>query len=241
MLPLPTLSTALLIVAGTLGCGRAAVPAPSPRPEAPAAGAGASRASSLEPRDAASATSDDARLATAVLAEVNRVRTDPAGYAKLLEAMLPQFDGRLFRRPDQPSDLVTQEGAAAIEEAIRVLRRTAPLPPLAPAKGLTRAAAEHVRDQGKAGTTGHVGFDGSSPATRAARHGEWLDRLTENIMYGATTAREVVVGLVVDDGVPGRGHRRNILDPEVRVAGAACGPHRTFHEMCVVMHAGGFR
>jgi hypothetical protein len=50
----------------------------------------------------------------------------------------------------------------------------------------------------------------------------------------------VVVSLLVDDGVHGRGHRHNLLDPAIRFAGAACGPHQRYRTMCVMDHAGSF-
>jgi hypothetical protein len=40
--------------------------------------------------------------------------------------------------------------------------------------------------------------------------------------------------------VPGRGHRRNLLDPLVAVAGAACGPHPKYRRMCVIDHASAY-
>jgi uncharacterized protein YkwD len=43
---------------------------------------------------------------------------------------------------------------------------------------------------------------------------------------------------VVDDGVKDRAHRKILLDPAFRYAGAACGPHRTFGTMCVIDLAG---
>jgi len=47
----------------------------------------------------------------------------------------------------------------------------------------------------------------------------------ENIAYGRYTAREIVLALIVDDGVRGRGHRENIFNPTYNVAGAAYGSH----------------
>jgi uncharacterized protein YkwD len=72
------------------------------------------------------------------------------------------------------------------------------------------------------------------------RYGHWDVALSENIAYGPATARDVVAGLIVDDGVADRGHRRNAFDPTVHVAGVACGPHPRYRTMCVIVHAGVF-
>ena len=54
------------------------------------------------------------------------------------------------------------------------------------------------------------------------------------ITYGSNTAEEVVAQLVVDDGVPDRGHRRLLYDPALRYAGVSCGPHPGYGTMCVI-------
>lgn len=179
-------------------------------------------------------------LERAVLAEVNRARTDPRGYAARLEALLPRFDGRLLHRDGDAVPIRTREGASAVREAIGVLRRTPSRHALRWSDGLAAAARDHVREQGPRGALGHDGGDGSTTEQRVDRHGRWSARLSENIMYGPATARDVVIGLIVDDGVADRGHRENALDPKVRVAGVACGPHARYGTMCVVLHAGGF-
>jgi uncharacterized protein YkwD len=65
------------------------------------------------------------------------------------------------------------------------------------------------------------------------RHGVVKRASGENIDYGAT-GLQVVIDLIVDDGVPSRGHRRNVLDPAFRAVGIAVGPHRTYGTMCVI-------
>jgi uncharacterized protein YkwD len=87
---------------------------------------------------------------------------------------------------------------------------------------------------------GHTGADGSTVDQRLRRHGRWLESAAENIDYGSDSARDVVISLIVDDGVAGRGHRTNIFNPALRVLGAACGPHPRYRQLCVIDYAGGF-
>lgn len=196
--------------------------------------AGAGTASSQTRGGAAASRAPDwAGLARELVTEANLLRRDPAGYARHLEVMLGRFDGSLLERPGRPS-LRTEEGEAAVREAIAALRRTRPMTILQWSSGLARAAGGHVRDQGPAGGMEHRGSDGSRPAQRMSRHGEWRGGVGENIAFGANSAREVIVQLLVDDGVPTRGHRAALLDPGWGYAGAACGPHRDYSQMCVM-------
>jgi uncharacterized protein YkwD len=176
-----------------------------------------------------------------VLDELNRARTDPARFAAELEVRLPHYRGYIYRRPGSEIGDRTVEGAAAVREAVRVLRATRPLPALRLSQGMSAGAADHVRDQGPRGATGHTGRDGSGPASRVSRYGRWFGVVSENIQYGhAASGHDVIANLIVDDGVADRGHRRNIFDPNVRVAGVACGRHATYAQMCVIVHAGDY-
>jgi uncharacterized protein YkwD len=150
--------------------------------------------------------------------------------------MLPRFDSKVLERPGR-SYLRTEEGAAAVREAIATLKARRPVAPLRWSEGLTAAAADHVRDQGPIGGLEHQGTDNSDPARRASRYGRWIQGVAENIAYGENPAQAVVIQLLVDDGVPDRGHRDNILDPAWGVAGVACGPHRRYQQMCVMDYA----
>lgn len=173
-----------------------------------------------------------------VLKELNLARTQPGLYKKFLEQRKTRYKGRLYRLADGVG-LVTQEGARAVEEAIRFLGRQRPLPPLEPSGGLRDAARDLVLAEGPAGKVGHV-VKGLGVEGRLKRHGEWQHAFGEDISYGPDDAREVVSELIIDDGVPGRGHRKNIFSPDFKVAGAACGPHAKFGTMCVIDFSGGF-
>jgi uncharacterized protein YkwD len=150
--------------------------------------------------------------------------------------LLSRFDGQLLERPGRPH-LRTDEGAAAVREAIASLKARRPVPPLRWSKGLAAAATDHVDDQGPIGGLEHLGTDNSTPARRASRYGRWIQGIAENIAYGENSARGVVIQLLVDDGVPDRGHRDNILHPAWGAAGVACGPHRRYRQICVMDYA----
>jgi uncharacterized protein YkwD len=167
-----------------------------------------------------------------VLDELNLVRTNPKQYAEFLSEMRDHFNGNLLERPGE-FILVTREGVAAVDEAISFLRSTAPLSALRASRGLSLAAKAHVKDQ-QNGAMGHTGSDGSQPWDRMNQYGTWQGKVAENISYGGNSTRGVVIQLIVDDGVPGRGHRINMFDPEYRFVGVACGAHARLRDMCVM-------
>ena len=167
-----------------------------------------------------------------VVAEMNLARTQPRVYAQMLAAWLPYYHGNVLELPGKVA-LQTQEGARATEEAMQYLQRTQPLPPLKWSDALAQAALVHVREQA-GGAIGHAGQDGSTPGERMRRFVPWLGMAGENIAYGPSDARDAVMELLIDDGVPDRGHRGNIFQPGYGEAGAAVGPHGRFRLVWVV-------
>jgi uncharacterized protein YkwD len=109
--------------------------------------------------------------------------------------------------------------------------------PLFPAEGLFRAAKDHVNDTGPKGITGHTGSDGSSMGQRIDRYGRWGGGAGENISYGYNVGRDIVLQLLIDDGVSNRGHRNNILNKDFKYTGGAIGSHASFTYLCVINYA----
>jgi uncharacterized protein YkwD len=170
-----------------------------------------------------------------IVAEINRARADPAGYARELRRYRSYYRDGIVRVPGRRIGLRTTEGTAPVDEAIGFLLRQPPLPPLTEAAHLRRAAADHVADQGASGERGHRGRDGSNPAERIRRRGGGLYGASgEVIAYGPEDAISFVRELIIDDGVPDRGHRILLFSPRFRFAGAACGRHPGWRTMCVV-------
>jgi len=174
----------------------------------------------------------------AVIRELNLARQDPALYATFVEELRGRMSGNVMVLPGH-TRIRTTEGMGALDEAIRFLRSAQPQAPLALSAGMCRATADHCADQASGGF-GHAGHDASNALARISRYGTCGGTWGENISYGKSTARAVVLALIIDDGWPARKHRQNIFNPSFNVAGAAFGRHARFGTVCSMDFAGGY-
>jgi uncharacterized protein YkwD len=175
-----------------------------------------------------------------VIIEINMVRTNPAEYARsFLVPLKSYYHKNLLRYPGEIT-ISTSEGIRALNECIKKLQVTKPLPPLSPKEGLTLAARDHARDQAKTGATGHTGSDKSTVADRLNRHGKWDISAGENIDYGNGDPGRIVTSLLIDDGITSRGHRMNLLNGAFKFVGVSVGVHKVYRHMCVMDFAGSY-
>lgn len=175
-----------------------------------------------------------------IIDEINLSRTEPQKYLALIEAYKNYYQGNALTLPGSKTALVTHEGLAAVDDAINFLRAQKPLPSLSIARGMCLAAKDQARDMTLKGLSGHTGSDGSLPKARVDRYGIWNGTVGENIIYDITTARQMVIGMIIDDGVATRGHRRNIFDPTYRVAGVSISDAPSNGARGVIVYVGGF-
>ncbi|HPF51747.1 MAG TPA: CAP domain-containing protein [Draconibacterium sp.] len=175
-----------------------------------------------------------------VIYEINLFRSDPANYSrKYIEPLKKQYDKKILHYPGDNKPICTVEGVRALNECVQELKRMSARPLLYPNNELSMAARDHQRDQQRSGKTGHVGNNGSKMKDRVEKYGRWLHLIGENIAYGNTSARQIVVFLLIDDGVKDRGHRSTLLNPDFSLVGVACGSHPVYETMCVLDFAGG--
>ena len=176
-----------------------------------------------------------------VIIELNKVRLNPAKYAEdKLARLVHNYDGKLLNI-DGKIPIRTQEGKKALLDCLRDMKQAKPLPPLSPSQGLSQVAQILLKEQQRSGRIGHIGNRGSTPQSRVEKIGTWTGELSENITYGNDSPQMVVINLLIDDGVPNRGHRKNILNPKFNEVGIAAGSHPKYKQMCVMEMAGGFQ
>ncbi len=185
---------------------------------------------------AAPAGFDFRALERSVHSEMNAMRVNPAAYAEKIAARRSAYRGNTRIAPDG-THILTEEGVAALDEAVQALRGANRLPRLAWSDLLQAAALGHARDLDTNNLVGHDGSDGSQPQDRVALFAKADGWVAENIAFGPRTGEDVVIGLIVDDGVADRGHRKVLLKPDLFVSGTGCGPHPTYGVVCVINYA----
>lgn len=157
-------------------------------------------------------------LAIDVLATLNAVRANPAGLANSMGSR-PTLRGI---------------GAADWNEARSFLNAQTPLPPLTYSPALSDIAVIHARDIGAKGLISHTGSDGSTLGVRARGRGIISTLSAEELSFGQTAARNVILQFIVDPSVPGRPHRKDLFNPVFTLAGVGCAAHSQLGQVCVV-------
>jgi uncharacterized protein YkwD len=112
----------------------------------------------------------------------------------------------------------------------RDLKKTKDLTPLIPEEDLTSIAQKYAKDGGEAGWVGHKNFDKRfKPFMKNPYWG-----VAENCSYGYQNAIDIVISLLIDDGVKSLGQRINTLKPEFNSVGVAIRPHKNYTYNCVI-------
>jgi uncharacterized protein YkwD len=105
----------------------------------------------------------------------------------------------------------------ALVSLIRDLTDLKKLSILQPDSGIYKAAKSHLQDSHAHNwKLLHTGSDGSMPWDRITRYSPGMRFGNENIAArsGIPSPRIIVMQLLIDEGIPGYGHRYNLLDPQ---------------------------
>lgn len=119
-------------------------------------------------------------------------------YAQIIQEFLNQFP----------------EAKSAYSRSLEVDIKKAPenLPLFIPDKGLLNTSREHARDLIKRGNViSHSSSSGKSLSQRLQEAGKY-NCGAENVYVGSNKALESLITLLIDNGVPDKGHRVNLLD-----------------------------
>jgi hypothetical protein len=169
-----------------------------------------------------------------VIHEINKVRTNPKAYANYLKRERRYYRGKIIERPGK-RPVRTREGRSALEACIVALEKSGAVGALMPDANLSRAAGLLAVEQTGNGATGHVCADGRTIKDRITYFsGDRYMKMAENISYGGRDARAIVIRFLIDDGIPSRGHRLNLMNPSFTHCGVAMAAHPVYRHVCVI-------
>ena len=143
---------------------------------------------------------------------------------------LARLDGAKFMRTYAAKYLTGSSPYVASLK--RDLQQSKNRPMLYPEKNLCFTAALHADDMGKHGMTGHNSSDGTACFSRIGKYYK-CGNAAENCSYGYSDALDIVMQLLLDDGLPSVGHRVNILNATYNAMGTSIKPHEGYRYNCV--------
>ena len=173
-----------------------------------------------------------------VIIETNRIRTNPKAYIPILEKYLENFDDNILTRPDKNECIETQEGPKAYKEAIEFLKNQKPIDEIQFDEEASKVAEEYAKILANSKGEEENGQDEFHIEQRVEKYLEYDYAISENIDFGGSTGVEVIVNLLVDDGVKLRTHRNNLFSDKFQYYGVAVSTHPEYDYCTVIDYFG---
>ncbi|RLD46670.1 MAG: hypothetical protein DRI86_02555 [Bacteroidetes bacterium] len=146
---------------------------------------------------------------------------------------LARFDGKLFSKTFLKEYIEKNQVRYTpyVKSLFSDLKKTKKVILFNPDKRIYGLAEEHAVWSGKRGKTGHKKFQ---ERAKRSKH----SRFAENAQYGDFMAEDIVMDLLIDEGIQTVGHRKNILSPLYRFIGVSIQPHKVYKYNCVMDFGG---
>ena len=154
----------------------------------------------------------------------NLLRTNPKLFAKVY--VKPYLDSAKFNSSNY------------IKSLNEYLLDAEPMPILTPEKILYDEALKHSTNMGKAGKLGHESSDGKSFEERLSFLTDSFSLVQENCQYGFSKGLDILMDLLIDEGIEDLGHRYTLMNTRLRFIGVSIYPHKKFNVNCVIDFGG---
>ena len=166
----------------------------------------------------------------------NQIRKNPQSFIPKLKESLNHFREKIYHKPGE-DPIQTYEGPEAIEDAIDFLKNQRPVKELILDENISRACKDHAYDIGVKGLTTHEGSDGKNISDRIEKYCEWEGAAAENLDFGFKKAENIILNMIIDDGVKERNQRFNLFHPDFKYIGVGANSHRDYGVCAVIGYA----
>jgi len=173
-------------------------------------------------------------LEEALKNEINKARTNPSSYIKLVEQRVQAFEGNMLfvSKGELKYKTKTHEGKDAVQEAIKTLEKLSRLPGFEWPKTLSSCALEVAT---KIGTKNVDKNQFSSIIESHGTYGGEL-KLLRGHFYEHDDAQDLVIHFLVSDGDKNRTSRNILLNQSLKVGGVGI-VDGSFPKLCTLQFA----
>lgn len=170
-------------------------------------------------------------LQQSVISETNRIRTNPKSYIPILEECLKNFHGNILTQSNEEA-IETEEGPKAYIEAINFLKKQRPISALKYDEEISKCSEILAANLSQGGTD--LIEDEKNLEERINKYIDWDVAICENVDFGGNTGVDVILSILVDDGVQLRTHRDNLFNTKVKYFGVSVQKHPEY-DFCTVI------
>ena len=174
--------------------------------------------------------------------ELNNLRKNPKSYIPLIELEMKSLKkSNILKKRDSNLQIQTVEGKDAYIEAINFLQNQEGVPPVKEESRLNSAALDLVKDIGTRGVVSHQDQYGQYVSERIEKYCEWDYSASEVIEVSSKNPKEILISLIVDDGLKNRPDRMTLFNPAYNYVGISCGMHSEYEIVTVIVFTGSIR
>jgi uncharacterized protein YkwD len=155
-----------------------------------------------------------------VVSLLNAVRTDPQNF--IVEYLNPYIEKNNLSKNKYALSLVAELKAGKKMGALQ----------LSPT--ISKISKAHAIDMGSTAKVGHNSSDGTTFDKRLRQKAKAGGAIGENCDYGNEKPIDIVMSLLIDDGIESLGHRKNILESRFKWVGIAIEQHKKYRVSCVM-------
>ena len=166
-----------------------------------------------------------------LLKEHNKIRNSPSSYIQLLTETKKLFRKNNVLHFYNEMPFKTFEGTETIDEAINFLSNQKPLKSFILSSELIKSSKDIATELGKNGIVNHS----KNLPHYIEKYCEWGGMLCENLDFGTKQAQNIMIKLLLNDGIKERFQRLNIFKPELKYIGISQNSHIKYG-ICTVIH-----
>ena len=177
---------------------------------------------------------DESKIEEEIYRLLNNLRKDPDSFVDHVRDRKDCFDNEYYTE-STGQKFKSESGVAHYEKCIVYLDAHEGSRELILSKELSNCAREHCEYLCKSGKFDHESSGKKNLDQRIKQYGNWRGCAGECVCLESSSALDVVLGLLIDDGVRNTENRNHLMNDEYHIVGIAFRTNHKVHQACAVL------